>query len=142
MSSYLFSPTFPVSLPAGQEPFLGQVPLYPSGYADPLRHFPAAYGASAAQDKGCPPPLPYYQPAGGAYSRTAACDYGAAGCYPDKEPPCALSCLEGQYPQEQRKAGAAQCKHGYEEGDEAKCPTPVYPWMQRVNSCNKVRVSA
>ncbi|NP_001090379.1 homeobox protein Hox-B6 [Xenopus laevis] len=137
MSSYFVNSTFPVTLPGGQEPFLGQIPLYSSGYADPLRHYSASYGATGVQDKSYAPG-PYFQQASGAYSRTAACDYGAAGFYRDKEVSCALSSLEeqSQYNQEQRKADCAHNKLVYEEQDEAKCATPVYPWMQRMNSCN------
>ncbi|RXM34778.1 Homeobox protein Hox-B6 [Acipenser ruthenus] len=79
MNSYFVNSTFPVTLPGAQDSFLGQIPLYSSGYTDPLRHYPgAAYGAaSSVQDKTYP--SPYYQQASGAYSRTApsaACDYG------------------------------------------------------------------
>ncbi|XP_053309101.1 homeobox protein Hox-B6 [Spea bombifrons] len=137
MSSYFVNSTFPVTLPGGQEPFLGQIPLYSSGYADPLRHYPAGYGATGVQDKGYAS-SPYYQQANGAYSRTAACDYGAAGFYRDKEPSCALSSIDdqSQYNQEQRKPDCAHSKMLYDDQDDAKCSTPVYPWMQRMNSCN------
>ncbi|XP_014396620.1 PREDICTED: homeobox protein Hox-B6 [Myotis brandtii] len=76
MSSYFVNSTFPVTLASGQESFLGQLPLYSSGYADPLRHYPAPYGPAPGQDK------------------------------------------------------------VFGEPDEQKCSTPVYPWMQRMNSCN------
>ncbi|XP_009985332.1 PREDICTED: homeobox protein Hox-B6-like [Tauraco erythrolophus] len=101
MSSYFVNSTFPVSLAAGQEPFLGQIPLYPSGYADPLRHYPTTYGATGVQEKGYPS-SPYYQQSNGAYS-----------------PDC------------------AQSKTVFGESEEQKCSAPVYPWMQRMNSCNK-----
>nr|XP_009931869.1 PREDICTED: homeobox protein Hox-B6 [Opisthocomus hoazin] len=71
MSSYFVNSTFPVSLAAGQEPFLGQIPLYPSGYADPLRHYPTTYGATGVQEKGYTS-SPYYQQSNGAYGRSSA----------------------------------------------------------------------
>ncbi|KYO44337.1 PREDICTED: homeobox protein Hox-B6 [Crocodylus porosus] len=137
MSSYFVNSTFPVSLAAGQEPFLGQIPLYSSGYADPLRHYPATYGATGVQEKGYPSSS-YYQQANGAYSRTTACDYGTAGFYREKDPACAISSLEdqGQFGQDQRKSDCAQSKNVFGESEEQKCSTPVYPWMQRMNSCN------
>ncbi|KAM4622630.1 homeobox protein Hox-B6 [Discoglossus pictus] len=137
MSSYFVNSTFPVTLPGGQEPFLGQIPLYSSSYADPLRHYPGSYGATGMQEKGYPGSS-YYQPSNGAYSRTAACDYPAAGYYRDKEPSCALSSLDdqSQYGQEQRKPDCAHSKLLYEDSDDPKGATPVYPWMQRMNSCN------
>ncbi|XP_010142651.1 PREDICTED: homeobox protein Hox-B6a-like, partial [Buceros rhinoceros silvestris] len=85
MSSYFVNSTFPVSLAAGQEPFLGQIPLYPSGYADPLRHYPSTYGATGVQEKGYTS-SPYYQQSNGAYSRSSACDYGAGGVFREQEP--------------------------------------------------------
>lgn len=137
MSSYFVNSTFPVTLPGGQEPFLGQIPLYSSGYADPLRHYSAGYAASGVQEKGYASSS-YYQQANGAYSRTGACDYGAAGFYRDKEASCAMSSLDEQtqYNHEQRKPDCAHSKLLYEDQDDAKFSTPVYPWMQRMNSCN------
>ncbi|XP_036260773.1 homeobox protein Hox-B6 [Molothrus aeneus] len=140
MSSYFVNSTFPVSLAAGQEPFLGQLPLYPSGYADPLRHYPGTYGA--AQDKGysssSSSSSPYYQQSSAAFGgRASACDYGPGGFFRDKEPACAPPSLD-QVPSfgaEARK----DCAHGksaFGESEEQKCSAPVYPWMQRMNSCN------
>ncbi|XP_006774472.1 PREDICTED: homeobox protein Hox-B6 [Myotis davidii] len=97
MSSYFVNSTFPVTLASGQESFLGQLPLYSSGYADPLRHYPAPYGPAPGQDKGFAPP-PFHP--------------------------------------EPRKSDCAQDKSVFGEPDEQKCSTPVYPWMQRMNSCN------
>ncbi|XP_069809784.1 homeobox protein Hox-B6 [Dendropsophus ebraccatus] len=143
MSSYFVNSTFPVTLPGGQEPFLGQIPLYSSGYADPLRHYSASYGASGVQDKGYASSSSYYhhhqhQQASGAFSRSAACDYGAAGFYRDKEASCAMSSPldEQASPYSQSKADCAHSKLLYEETEDAKGSTPVYPWMQRMNSCN------
>ncbi|XP_005301951.1 homeobox protein Hox-B6 [Trachemys scripta elegans] len=137
MSSYFVNSTFPVSLAAGQEPFLGQIPLYASGYADPLRHYPATYGTTSVQDKGYPSSS-YYQQANGAYSRTTACDYGTVGFYREKDPVCATSNLDDhvQFAPDQRKSDCAQTKTVFGESDDQKCSTPVYPWMQRMNSCN------
>uniref|UniRef100_A0A8B9FAB5 Homeobox B6 n=1 Tax=Amazona collaria TaxID=241587 RepID=A0A8B9FAB5_9PSIT len=123
MSSYFVNSTFPVSLAAGQEPFLGQIPLYPSGYADPLRHYPTTYGAAGVQEKGYTS-SPYYQQSNGAYSRGSACDYGAGGFFREKDPACP------------RTADCAHGKAAFGESEEPKCSAPVYPWMQRMNSCN------
>nr|XP_003222668.1 PREDICTED: homeobox protein Hox-B6 [Anolis carolinensis] len=145
MSSYFVNSTFPVSLAGGQEPFLGQLPLYPTGYADPLRHYPSTYGPGAG---GVPekayPGAPYYQQANGGapYSRSpAACDYGTPpGFYREKETSaCSLSSLDdpAQFGQESgRKSDCSQSKHVFGDSDDQKCSTPVYPWMQRMNSCN------
>lgn len=102
MSSYFVNSSFPVTLPgtgggSGQaaESFLGQIPLYSSGYATdhPLRHYPAAavtaaaavaYGASGSgvhQDKPYAASPYYQQAANGAYGghRAAAGVGGATG---------------------------------------------------------------
>nr|AFI61990.1 Hox-B6b [Anguilla japonica] len=142
MSSYFVNSTFPVTLPGGQESFLGQIPLYSSGYTDPLRHYPtAAYGATNVQDKAYP--SSYYQQASGAYGRTSttgACDYSAASFYREKDAACALSSLEEHslvLNQDQRKSDCpGQNKSIFTDGDEMKSSAPVYPWMQRMNSCN------
>ncbi|XP_030077040.1 homeobox protein Hox-B6 [Microcaecilia unicolor] len=137
MSSYFVNSTFPVTLPGGQETLLGQIPLYSSGYADPLRHYPTTYGATGVQEKGYPSSS-YYQQTSGAYSRTAACDYGTAGYFREKEPSCTISALDDQIPfnQDQRKSDCEQNKTVFRDSEEQKCSTPVYPWMQRMNSCN------
>ncbi|NWS00453.1 HXB6 protein, partial [Motacilla alba] len=140
MSSYFVNSTFPVSLAAGQEPFLGQIPLYPSGYADPLRHYPSAYGAAGAQDKGYSS-SPYYQQSSAAFGgRASACDYGPGGFFRDKDPACAPPSLDEvpSFGAEARKADCAQGKSAFGESEEQKCSAPVYPWMQRMNSCNRL----
>ncbi|XP_045669741.1 homeobox protein Hox-B6 isoform X2 [Ursus americanus] len=122
----------------GQESFLGQLPLYSSGYADPLRHYPAPYGPGPGQDKGFAASS-YYPPAGGGYGRAAPCDYGPAPAfYREKESACALSGAEEppRFHPEPRKSDCAQDKSVFGEAEEQKCSTPVYPWMQRMNSCN------
>ncbi|XP_006638377.1 homeobox protein Hox-B6a isoform X2 [Lepisosteus oculatus] len=142
MSSYFVNSTFPVTLPGGQESFLGQIPLYSSGYTDPLRHYPgAAYGSTSVPDKAYP--SSYYQQANAAYGRTstaAACDYAAASFYRDKDAACALSSLEehalGSNPEPRKADCTAHSKNIFAESEEQKTPTPVYPWMQRMNSCN------
>ncbi|XP_061089043.1 homeobox protein Hox-B6b [Conger conger] len=142
MSSYFVNSTFPVTLPGGQESFLGQIPLYSSGYTDPLRHYPtAAYGATNVQDKAYP--SSYYQQASGAYGRTSttsACDYSSASFYREKDAACALSSLEEHsfvLNQDQRKSDCpGQNNSIFTDGDEMKSSAPVYPWMQRMNSCN------
>ncbi|XP_034566747.1 homeobox protein Hox-B6a [Notolabrus celidotus] len=100
MSSYFVNSSFPVTIPgtggAGQaaaESFLGQIPLYSSGYAadHPLRHYPAAavtaaaavaYGASGGvhQDKPYSASSYYQQAANGAYgAHRAAAGVGVGG---------------------------------------------------------------
>lgn len=138
MSSYFVNSTFPVTLASGQESFLGQLPLYSSGYADPLRHYPAPYGPGPGQDKGFAASS-YYPPAGGGYGRAAPCDYGPAPAfYREKDAACALSGADEPPPfhPEPRKSDCAQDKSVFGETEEQKCSTPVYPWMQRMNSCN------
>lgn len=138
MSSYFVNSTFPVTLASGQESFLGQLPLYSSGYADPLRHYSAPYGPGPGQDKGFAPSS-YYPPAGGGYGRAAPCDYGPAPAfYREKESACALSGADEPPPfhPEPRKPDCAQDKSAFGDTEEQKCSTPVYPWMQRMNSCN------
>lgn len=168
MSSYFVNSSFPVSLPGpggGQataaESFLGQIPLYSSGYAaDPLRHYPGAavaYGTNQEKAYGA---SPYYQQNGaygghrgagagvGGASGASACDYAtaaaaaaaaaaASGFYRDKEP-CSL---EEQLLQDgvHRKAECAglSAKGLFGELDEKPAATaPIYPWMQRMNACN------
>lgn len=143
MSSYFVNSTFPVTLPGGQESFLGQIPLYSSGYTDPLRHYPgAAYGATSVQEKAYP--SSFYQQANGAYGRATAagpCDYATAGFYREKDPACTLASIEEHsfvLSQDHRKTDCTGTtgKSIYPEADEEKSPAPVYPWMQRMNSCN------
>ncbi|XP_030649095.1 homeobox protein Hox-B6a [Chanos chanos] len=143
MSSYFVNSTFPVTLPGGQESFLGQIPLYSSGYTDPLRHYPGtAYGASSVQEKAYS--SSFYQQANGAYGRATAagaCDYAAASFYREKDPACALASIEEHslvLSQDHRKTDCTgpTSKNIYAEGDEQKPSAPVYPWMQRMNSCN------
>ncbi|XP_056143544.1 homeobox protein Hox-B6a [Lampris incognitus] len=121
MSSYFVNSTFPVTLPGGgqaaADSFLGQIPLYSSGYAaDPLRHYPGAaaavtaaaavaYGAGGVhQEKAYPASAYYQQAANGAYgghrasgvaatTGAGACDY-AASFYRDKDPAAAACGLE------------------------------------------------
>ncbi|XP_067284942.1 homeobox protein Hox-B6a [Pseudorasbora parva] len=143
MSSYFVNSTFPVTLPGGQESFLGQIPLYSSGYTDPLRHYPgAAYGGSSVQEKAYP--SSFYQQANGAYGRATAagpCDYATASFYREKDPACALASIEEHsfvLSQDHRKTDCTGStgKSIYPEADEQKPSAPVYPWMQRMNSCN------
>ncbi|XP_015217820.1 homeobox protein Hox-B6a isoform X1 [Lepisosteus oculatus] len=81
--------------------------------------------------------------ANAAYGRTstaAACDYAAASFYRDKDAACALSSLEehalGSNPEPRKADCTAHSKNIFAESEEQKTPTPVYPWMQRMNSCN------
>ncbi|XP_072343644.1 homeobox protein Hox-B6a isoform X1 [Scyliorhinus torazame] len=142
MSSYFVNSTFPATLASGQESFLGQIPLYSSGY-DPLRHYPATYGATSMQDKSYPSPS-YYQQANGAYGcNRTPCDYGTPSFYREKDPSSGASSTSSKYHPvedpahfnpEQRKFESAQNRILYAEVDDQKSSLPVYPWMQRMNS--------
>ncbi|XP_071371071.1 homeobox protein Hox-B6a-like, partial [Centroberyx affinis] len=193
MSSYFVNSTFPVTLPGGggqaaaaaaaAESFLGQIPLYSSGYAadHPLRHYPGAaavtaaaavaYGASGGggvhQDKPYPASTYYQQAANGAYvghraaagvgvggaTGAGACDYATAAAaaaaaaatsfYRDKD--AAGACSLEDHPLALSQDGVhrkAECAGLSGKGlfgepvDEKQSATPVYPWMQRMNSCN------
>uniref|UniRef100_A0A8C8RPH2 Homeobox A6 n=1 Tax=Pelusios castaneus TaxID=367368 RepID=A0A8C8RPH2_9SAUR len=144
MSSYCVNPTFPGSLPNGQDPFLGQIPLYPAGY-DALRHFPASYGATSLQDKTYTSPCFYQQSNTVIACNRASYEYGASCFYSDKDISSAsLSGSgkqrgHGQYlhfsPEQQYKPDSVQNKILNEEGSDRKYASPVYPWMQRMNSC-------
>ncbi|KAL7378306.1 hypothetical protein ABVT39_011519 [Epinephelus coioides] len=189
MSSYFVNSSFPVTLPgtgaggqAAAESFLGQIPLYSSGYAadHPLRHYSGAaavtaaaavaYGASGGgvhQEKPYSASTYYQQAANGAYSghRAApgvgvggatgagACDYATAAAaaaaaaaatsfYRDKEHPCSLEEHQLALSQEgmHRKAECAGLSgkgmFGETMDDKLPASAPIYPWMQRMNSCN------
>lgn len=147
MSSYFVNSTFPVSLPGGQDSLLGQIPLYSSGYTDPLRHYSSAatYGAANMQDKVYP--ASYYQQTGTAaalYGRAggAACDYNPVGTfYKDAEGSCAFSSRDDQplfvsQEQQQRKAECAEQSVSMSSSIDDKASTLIYPWMQRMNACS------
>lgn len=184
MSSY-FVNSFPVTLPgtgaggqAAAESFLGQIPLYSSGYAadHPLRHYSGAaavtaaaavaYGASggAAHQEKPYPASSYYQQNGaygghraatgvgvGGATGAGACDYAAAAAaaaaaatsfYRDKEHPCSLEEHQLALSQDgmHRKAECAGLSgkgmFGEAMDDKLSASAPIYPWMQRMNSCN------
>ncbi|XP_069033409.1 homeobox protein Hox-B6a [Embiotoca jacksoni] len=184
MSSYFVNSSFPVTIPgtggggqaAAAESFLGQIPLYSSGYTDhPLRHYPGAAAVTAAavaysaggggvhQEKGYPASY-YQQAASGAFSghRVAAgvgvggatgagtCDYATAaaaaaaaaaatGFYRDKEHPCSLDehqlapSQDGMHRKSECAGLGGKGLFGDTMDDKS---TPIYPWMQRMNSCN------
>ncbi|KAL3053102.1 hypothetical protein OYC64_005599 [Pagothenia borchgrevinki] len=186
MSSYFVNSTFPVTLPGtgagGQsaESFLGQIPLYSSGYAadHPLRHYSGAaavtaaaavaYGASGGvhQDKSYPASSYYQQAANGGYgghrgapgvglggaTGAGACDYATAAAaaaaaavatsfYREKEHQCSLEEHQLALSQEgmHRKAECAGLSGKGMFGDpmdDKHSSAPIYPWMQRMNSCN------
>ncbi|KAI9534053.1 Homeobox protein Hox-B6a [Dissostichus eleginoides] len=186
MSSYFVNSTFPVTLPGtgagGQsaESFLGQIPLYSSGYAadHPLRHYSGAaavtaaaavaYGASGGvhQDKSYPASSYYQQAANGGYgghrgapgvglggaTGAGACDYATAAAaaaaaavatsfYREKEHQCSLEEHQLALSQEgmHRKAECASLSGKGMFGDpmdDKHSSAPIYPWMQRMNSCN------
>lgn len=148
MSSYFVNSTFPVSLPGGQDSLLGQIPLYSSGYTDPLRHYSnaATYGAANMQEKVYP--ASYYQQSGTAaalYGRAggAACDYNPVGTfYKDAEGSCAFSSRDDQplfvssQEHQQRKAECAEQSVSMSGSLDDKASTLIYPWMQRMNACS------
>ncbi|NXC39158.1 HXA6 protein, partial [Penelope pileata] len=144
MSSYFVNPTFPGSLPGGQDSFLGQIPLYPAGY-DALRHFPASYGASSLQDKSYTSPCFYQQSNTVIACNRASYEYGASCFYSDKDIGSASPSGAGKQrghgdylhfsPEQQYKPSGVQSKLGHDEGTDRKYTSPVYPWMQRMNSC-------
>ncbi|XP_033969459.1 LOW QUALITY PROTEIN: homeobox protein Hox-B6a [Trematomus bernacchii] len=186
MSSYFVNSTFPVTLPGtgagGQsaESFLGQIPLYSSGYAadHPLRHYSGAAAVTAAlplrtvraaavhQDKSYPASSYYQQAANGGVRRApgcarvglggatgaGACDYATAAAaaaaaavatsfYREKEHQCSLEEHQLALSQEgmHRKAECAGLSGKGMFGDpmdDKHSSAPIYPWMQRMNSCN------
>ncbi|KGL72950.1 Homeobox protein Hox-A6 [Tinamus guttatus] len=143
MSSYFVNPTFSGSLPSGQDSFLGQIPLYPAGY-DALRHFPASYGASSLQDKTYTTPCFYQQSNTVIACNRASYEYGASCFYSDKDISSASPSGSGKQrghgdylhfpPEQQYKPSGGQAKIVHDEGTDRKYTSPVYPWMQRMNS--------
>ncbi|KAM4706232.1 homeobox protein Hox-A6 [Rhinophrynus dorsalis] len=145
MSSYFVNSTFPGSLPSGQDSFVGQIPLYSSGY-EALRHFPGSYGTSALQDKTYPSPCFYQQSSTVIACNRNSYDYGTSCFYSDKdstESPSSYGAKQrghnGEYvhfpADQQYKSANVQGKMLHEEASDRKYSSPVYPWMQRVNSC-------
>lgn len=146
MSSYFVNPTFPGSLPSGQDSFLGQLPLYPAGY-DALRPFPASYGASSLPDKTYTSPCFYQQSNSVLACNRASYEYGASCFYSDKDLSGASPSGSGKQrgpgdylhfsPEQQYKpdSGSVPGKALHDEGTDRKYTSPVYPWMQRMNSC-------
>ncbi|KAF7646478.1 hypothetical protein LDENG_00186880 [Lucifuga dentata] len=150
MSSYFVNSSFPVTLPgtggggqaAAAESFLGQIPLYSSGYtADhPLRHYPGTAAVSAAaavaysasggvhQEKPYSASTYYQQAANGTYGghRAAAAAAAAAGL--------ALS-QDGMHRKAECVGLSGKGMFG-ETLDEKQSSAPIYPWMQRMNACN------
>ncbi|XP_053495617.1 homeobox protein Hox-B6b [Ictalurus furcatus] len=143
MSSYFVNSTFPVSLGGGQDSFLNQLPLYSSGYTDTLRHYPSAtFGASNVQEKVYS--NSYYQQASGVFGRSgsgAACDYAASSIYRETErSPCPLGGLEETLALTQghsKTEGSEHTSDTYSYSENKPC-APVYPWMQRMNSCSGI----
>uniref|UniRef100_A0AAQ4Q2F9 Homeobox domain-containing protein n=1 Tax=Gasterosteus aculeatus aculeatus TaxID=481459 RepID=A0AAQ4Q2F9_GASAC len=186
MSSYFVNSTFPVTLPGtgagGQsaESFLGQIPLYSSGYAadHPLRHYSGAaavsaaataYGASSGvvhQEKPYPAPSYYQQAANGAYGAhraaqgvvgAGACDYAVAAAaaaaaatsfYRDKEHACTLEehqlamSQEGMHRKVECAGLSGKGVFGETMDDKLPSSAPIYPWMQRMNSCNELTMAS
>ncbi|KAG8442975.1 hypothetical protein GDO86_011699 [Hymenochirus boettgeri] len=145
MSSYFVNSTFTGSLSNGQESFVGQIPLYSSGY-EALRHFPGSYGTPPLQDKTCTSPCFYQQSNSLIACNRNSYDYGASCFYPGKDTGSHSTYgtkqrgESGEYlhfnaEQQQCKSDNIQCKMLYEDVTDRKYSSPVYPWMQRVNSC-------
>lgn len=146
MSSYFVNPTFPGSLPSSQDSFLGQLPLYPAGY-DALRPFPASYGASSLPDKTYTSPCFYQQSNSVLACNRASYEYGASCFYSDKDLSGASPSGSGKqrgpgdylhFSPEQPYKPDSSCVSGkalHDEGTDRKYTSPVYPWMQRMNSC-------
>ncbi|XP_054846880.1 homeobox protein Hox-A6 [Eublepharis macularius] len=149
MSSYFVNPSFPGSLPGGQESFLGQLPLYPAGY-EALRHFPASYGAGSLPDKSYSSPGFYQQSANPVLAcNRPAYDYGGSCFYADKELGAAASPSGSGKPraghpgdylpcfaaEQHYKPESGPAKALNDDGSDRKYSSPVYPWMQRMNSC-------
>ncbi|XP_072268594.1 homeobox protein Hox-A6 [Pyxicephalus adspersus] len=145
MSSYFVNSTFPGSLPNGQDSFVGQIPLYSSGY-EALRHFPGSYGTSPLQDKSYSSPCFYQQSSTVIACNRNSYDYGTSCFYPDKDStnnpssyPANKRSHTGDYlhfsTDQQYKSTNIQSKMFNEEANDRKFSNPVYPWMQRANSC-------
>ncbi|XP_077347466.1 homeobox protein Hox-A6 [Lithobates pipiens] len=145
MSSYFVNSTFPGSLPNGQDSFVGQIPLYSSGY-EALRHFPGSYGTSPLQDKSYSSPCFYQQSSTVIACNRNSYDYGTSCFYPDKDStsnpssyPANKRSHTGDYlhfsSDQQYKTTNLQGKMFNEEANDRKYSNPVYPWMQRANSC-------
>lgn len=145
MSSYFVNSTFPGSLPNGQDSFVGQIPLYSSGY-EALRHFPGSYGTSPLQDKSYSSPCFYQQSSTVIACNRNSYDYGTSCFYPDKDStsnpssyPANKRSHTGDYlhfsTEQQYKSTNLQGKMFNEEANDRKYSNPVYPWMQRANSC-------
>ncbi|XP_069586012.1 homeobox protein Hox-A6 [Ranitomeya imitator] len=144
MSSYFVNSTFAGSLPNGQDSFVGQIPLYSSGY-EALRHFPGSYGTSPLQEKSYSSPCFYQQSNTVIACNRSSYDYGTTCFYPDKEGgspntyPASKRASAGDYLQytaeQQYRAPNTQSKGGTEDSPDRKYSSHVYPWMQRANSC-------
>uniref|UniRef100_A0A672FB11 Homeobox domain-containing protein n=1 Tax=Salarias fasciatus TaxID=181472 RepID=A0A672FB11_SALFA len=141
MSSYFVNSSFPVTLPgaggggqAAAESFLGQIPLYSSGYAadHPLRHYPGAAAVTAAAAVA-------YSAAAGVGAAAAA---AATSFYRDKEHPCALDDhqlalnQDGMHRKLDCTGLGGKGLFGETLDDKQAASTPIYPWMQRMNACN------
>nr|XP_043870511.1 homeobox protein Hox-B6b isoform X1 [Solea senegalensis] len=132
-----------------KDSLLGQIPLYSSGYTDPLRHYSNAttYGAANMQEKVYP--ASYYQQTGAAaaaiYGRAsggATCDYNPVGTfYKDAEGSCAFSSRDDQplfvtQEHQQRKSECPEQAVSMSSSIDDKSSTLIYPWMQRMNACS------
>ncbi|XP_026529332.1 homeobox protein Hox-A6 isoform X2 [Pseudonaja textilis] len=135
MSSYFVNPAFPGSLSNGQEPFLGQIPLYhPAAGYEALRHFPASYGAGSLQEKPYSSPSFFQQSSPNTViaCNRAAFDYGASCFYSDKDLGGASSPSGNGKPRASNTGDYLPC---FASDHDRKYTSPVYPWMQRMNSC-------
>ncbi|XP_005993146.1 homeobox protein Hox-A6 [Latimeria chalumnae] len=143
MSSYFVNSTFPSNPPSSQDSFLGQIPLYTAGY-DALRHFQASYGATTLQDKTYSSSC-FYQQSNSVFAcNRTPYECGASCLYPEKDtdvssPSSSKQRAHGDYlhfsTDQQHKSECVQNKILNEEVNDRRYTTPIFPWMQRMNSC-------
>ncbi|MGH0166736.1 UNVERIFIED_CONTAM: hypothetical protein FKN15_003996 [Acipenser sinensis] len=143
MSSYFVNTAFPAALTRSQDSFLGQIPVYTSGY-EALRHLPASYGTSTIQDKTYPSPR-FYQQSNTVLDTRVPCDYGPSCFHPEKGPLTAFPAgsageqrTHSEYmpfnAEQQSEPECAQNKVLKGEPPDRKYPGSAYPWM--MNNCN------
>ncbi|KAK6491205.1 homeobox protein Hox-A6-like [Huso huso] len=142
MSSYFVNTAFPTALTSSQDSFLGQIPVYTSGY-EALRHFPASCGTSTIQDKTYPSPC-FYQQSNTVLDTRVPCDYGPSCFHPERDPPNAFPAgsageqrTHSEYmpfnAEQQSEPECAQNKVLKGEPPNRKYPGSAYPWMMNCN---------
>ncbi|MBN3284816.1 HXA6 protein, partial [Polyodon spathula] len=139
MSSYFMNTAFPAALTSCQDSFLGQIPVYTSGY-EALRHFTASYGTSTIQDKTYPSSC-FYQQSNTLLDTRVPSDYGSSCFHQEKDPPTAFPARsageQSEYmpfnAEQQSEPQGAQNKVLKDEPPDRKYPGSVYPWMMNCN---------